>query len=554
MRKTILIVDDNRLNIRTLSDILVGEYDIISASNGKEGLELLREKRKDIVLVILDIIMPVMDGIEFLKEYVKDDNIKNLPVIVVTNSDADMEKECLSYGVWDFISRSVQPDVLRFRVFNAIKRSRQYVQDFDELTGIYRRKRFYSATRELMDNNPNRKFAFIKLDIDRFKMINSFYGTDEGDRLLRFVARKIHSILGKRDDCTYGRVHDDIFAFCVPIDIDIESFIMNDLINSIDTYKASYYIKVSIGIYMISDNTCNVTTMYDLASLAVNECKGQYSKSYAYYNDSMRTSIVKEQKIINQMHSALENDEFKVFLQPKYDVNTKKPYGAEALVRWIKPDGTIIYPNDFIPVFESNGFIIQVDYYVWEQVCRHIRESLDAGIDVAPISVNISRVNLYNPDFLESLVLLVEKYRISPKLLNLEFTESVFVDEVKLISDTIKYLHKCGFKIMMDDFGSGYSSLNVLKDMDFDIVKIDMKFVSEGGNEKGKIILKSIVDMAKMLGMKTIAEGVETDEQVDMFTKLSADYIQGYYFAKPMPISVYNDYVDAANKDSGVVA
>ena len=230
----------------------------------------------------------------------------------------------------------------------------------------------------------------------------------------------------------------------------------------------------------------------------------------------------------------------------EYDKVIGLDSGAEALVRWKKADGTIVSPGDFIPVFESNGFIIRLDYYVWDQVCQFIKNNLAHRGDSEVISVNVSRVNLYNPDFLESLVNLVEKYKIPPKYLNLELTESAFSDDARMIQNAVDYLHKAGFTILMDDFGSGYSSLNVLKDIDIDVLKIDMRFLSKGSSEeRGEKILEAVIKMAKSLDMLVIAEGVEEEKQVKMLKRLGCDYIQGYYFAKPMP---KKDYVKLLQK------
>ena len=266
----------------------------------------------------------------------------------------------------------------------------------------------------------------------------------------------------------------------------------------------------------------------------------------ARYTEELRAKIIREQNIINEMEHALETGEFVVYFQPKYELDHCRPSGAEALVRWKKADGTIVSPGDFIPVFESNGFIIRLDYYVWDQVCQFIKNNLAHRGDFEVISVNVSRVNLYNPDFLESLVNLVEKYKIPPKYLNLELTESAFSDDARMIQNAVDYLHKAGFTILMDDFGSGYSSLNVLKDIDIDVLKIDMRFLSKGSSEeRGEKILEAVIKMAKSLDMLVIAEGVEEEKQVKMLKRLGCDYIQGYYFAKPMP---KKDYVKLLQK------
>ena len=260
----------------------------------------------------------------------------------------------------------------------------------------------------------------------------------------------------------------------------------------------------------------------------------------------MGKEMQREQQIINEMDTALEEKQFVVYFQPKYELDGYTPRGAEALVRWKKPDGTMVSPGEFIPVFEKNGFIIKLDYYVWDQVCQLIATALRAGRKPDPISVNVSRVNLYNPNFLESLVNLVEKYRIPPEYLHLELTESVFSDTENVILNAVNYLHKAGFTILMDDFGSGYSSLNVLKDIDLDVLKIDMKFLSKGKDDgRGEKILAAVIQMAKALDMPVIAEGVEEKKQVQMLKRLGCNYIQGYYFAKPMP---QEDYERLARK------
>ncbi len=234
-----------------------------------------------------------------------------------------------------------------------------------------------------------------------------------------------------------------------------------------------------------------------------------------------------------------------MYFQPKYELERLTPYGAEALVRWQRPDGTLVPPGEFIPIFEKNGFIIKSDFYVWEKVCQFIRRELDGGRCPAPISVNVSRVNLYNPKFLETLINLVEKYKIPPKHLNLELTESAFSDNTDMIQDAVDYLHRVGFTIMMDDFGSGYSSLNILKDINLDVLKIDMKFLSKSkmADSRGTKILEAVVRMAQSLKMPVIAEGVEEREQVDFLCSLGCDYIQGYYFAEPMSIDRYKKLI-----------
>lgn len=547
MKNTILIVDDSKLNRGTLADILKDKYKIIEAENGESGLESLEKYKDDIVLVILDIIMPVMDGFAFMEEFKKRESIRNIPIVVATTeNDFETEKRCLELGVWDFIPKIFQPEIIRFRVLNTIKRSMAHSLEHDKLTGLYTVQKFSQRVQVILEENTDTKFTFVRLDIERFKMINNFYGIDAGDRLLVHLAGLIEKYWQNVKNSVFGRVDGDVFGICFEKD----DKKLNDFIlymkQELKKYQAAYYLETAMGIYDIQDNNMDVRNILARATLAAKQCKGQYMVHEARYTEELREKIIKEQNIINEMDHALETEEFVVYFQPKYELNHYKPMGAEALVRWKKADGTIVSPGDFIPVFESNGFIIKLDYYVWDKVCQLIKNNLNHRGDSEVISVNVSRVNLYNPEFLESLVNLVEKYKIPPKYLHLELTESAFSDDARMIQNAVDYLHKAGFTILMDDFGSGYSSLNVLKDIDIDVLKIDMRFLSKGSSEeRSEKILEAVIKMAKSLDMQVIAEGVEEEKQVKMLKRLGCDYIQGYYFAKPMP---KKDYIKLLQK------
>ena len=394
----------------------------------------------------------------------------------------------------------------------------------------------------MLEENPEKTFAFIRLDIDRFKMINSFYGIAEGDRLLKYVAGVIRQSVKSYDLYQFGRINADVFGICIGVeDSDGAISFAQSIREKMKKYEnLNCYLETCAGCYMITDNSMEPSEIYDKATIAAKECKGKYMIHEALYTEKMGEQLWEEQQIVNEMDRALQEEQFVVYFQPKYELEHYAPCGAEALVRWKKPDGTMVSPGKFIPVFEKNGFIIKLDYYVWEKVCQFIREELKAGKDPQPISVNVSRVNLYNPKFLESLIDLVEKYRIPPRYLYLELTESVFSDVETVILRTVEALHKVGFTILMDDFGSGYSSLNVLKNVQLDVLKIDMKFMSKGGEDKrGSKIIEAVIKMAESLKMPVIAEGVEEKHQVEMLKALGCDYIQGFYFSKPMPMEDY---------------
>ncbi|MEG2839374.1 MAG: EAL domain-containing protein [Lachnospiraceae bacterium] len=544
----ILVVDDSIINRSILSKILSTQYTVLEAENGQDAMELIERYNNEIAAVMLDLIMPIMDGYEVLKTLQEDERYKNLPVVVTTGSgNLDSERKALSLGAWDFVAKPYAADIILFRLKNAIDRSQltalkqlRYLADYDVLTGLYNKKKFFDVTRQLLDENPNECFAFLRFDVDRFQLINSFFGTDEGDKLLIYIAKQMAEDAKKCAKSTYGRIESDIVALCVPYNRDQVEDMVRQSKKTLAQFNLNYDIVPSIGIYIIRELSISVEEMYNRATLAAKTCKGSYVDFYAYYDESMSATLTKEQEITNEMNGALEREQFEIYLQPKYNIHTNLPCGAEALVRWIHPKKGIISPDKFIPVFERNGFITKLDYYVWEQACKCLHRWVSQGLRPYPISVNVSRVNIYNPNLAETLLELVQRYQLEPKLLNLELTESAYTDNPMAMKKMMAQLQRHGFSIMMDDFGNGYSSLSLLKDIMVDVLKIDMRFLSVSEFPgRGENIIASVIRMAKWLNIPVIAEGAETVEQVDFLRSVGCDYVQGYYYARPMPVVEY---------------
>lgn len=542
---TILIVDDNEVAKRSLCDALRDEYNILMAENGVEALQVLEKEASNIAIIILDLIMPQMDGISFLEHFNQSQDYKKIPVIVATSTeDEGMEKRCLELGVWDFISKPYNPVLLRFRVKNVVDKSRLIMAERDSVTGLYTKIKFYQIVKQVLKENQNLTYAFARLDIDRFKMINNFYGIREGDRVLITIANELRRVGETFDNFVYARLDNDVFACCIPFKEENIELLVKTIQIQLKKANKDYNIKISCGVYVIEDYDMDVSEMYDRAFLAAKSCKGQFIENIAYYNQSMIENMRQEQFIINDVNKALEEEQFVVYLQPKINLFTDKSFGAEALVRWIHPEKGMISPGEFIPIYERNGIIGRLDQYMWRQVCKLLRRWLDEGKDPAPISVNVSRVNLYNPHLVEILKKIVTEYRIPPHLLNLELTESAFMEDQQLIMNTMGKLHKLGFKIMMDDFGSGFSSLNILKDMELDYLKVDMKFLdTQELNGRGEKVLTSVIRMAKWLQLPAIVEGVETQQQVEFLKCIGCEFAQGFYFARPMPVEQYEAFL-----------
>lgn len=554
---TILIVDDEELLKKSLCAVLNEDYAVMEASNGQEALDVLKEHYKEISVIVLDLVMPVMDGVSFLKQFNKHEKYKNIPIIVATSSDEEeLEHQCLENGVWDFVMKPYNPVLLKFRIRNAIEKSRMIMTERDSVTGIYTKMKFYQEVRKVLNEVSDETFAFVRFDIDRFKMINNFYGLKEGDKVLQTIANELVRIAGVFEHFVYGHLENDVFACCLPYKEENIDLLVNALQLKLKRANKDYNIKMSYGVYIINDYDMDVSEMYDRAFLAAKSCKGKFVENVVYYDESMIENMRQEQYIINEVNRALEEEQFEVFFQPKINLITDKPFGAEALVRWRHPEKGMISPADFIPIYERNGIIGRLDQYMWRHVCQLIRKWLDEGKSPDPISVNVSRVNIYNPHLVDIFKNLITEYKIPPHYLNLELTESAFTEDQGLVMRTMSKLHSLGFKIMMDDFGSGYSSLNVLKDMEVDYLKVDMKFLQdEEFNGRGEKVLTSVIRMAKWLHLPSIVEGVETKEQVDFLKCIGCEYAQGFYYARPMPVEEYERYMekDYQNEPSAVV-
>ena len=542
LKPTLLLIDPHTDN--DLYALLQVEYKVLQCLNEEQALTCLNTKQDEISGIVIND-YPFRQMME-LFQYLDKQAIHQRAPILLLGGNAEEEAEALKQGVWDFVLKPYHAQSLLLRINNALRRSHltiyrqlKYLEEYDSLTGIYNKNKFYTVTKAMIDQVPEQLFAFIRFDIDRFQLINSFFGTEEGDRLLCYIANVLHNFGRKLRCCTYGRIESDIFCLCLSCADLTQTHFFEMIRNALYEYNNEYDIVPSLGIYLVQDRSLSIEAMYNRATLAAKQCKGSYVNCFAYYSEFMSVSIAREQEIINEMNNALEKHQFVVYLQPKIDLTNGKSCGAEALTRWNHPRRQID-PHEFIEIFERNGFITKLDYYIWEQVCAMLRRWIDDGYHPYPISVNISRVDLYNPKLVDMILDLVHKYEIVPELLNLELTESAYNDNPVMLTETIERLQRHGFTIMMDDFGSGYSSLNILKDMDVDVLKIDMRFLSKTKIAgRGENIIASVIRMSKWLNIPVIAEGVETAEQVEFLRSVGCDYVQGFYYEKPIPAEAY---------------
>lgn len=395
---------------------------------------------------------------------------------------------------------------------------------------------FVTGAKRLMAKHPDRDYALVQLDVAKFKIINEQYGEAVGDEILRFFVHSLSQICN--EDQLYVRLTADVFMILTPyvIEEDIYALIMK-LDQKLLGYKDIPY-TLFYGVCYIRDKNENLRKYGDGAAFARQYVKGDALHHIGFYRDDMKEKAKLRKFVEDHMVRALENREFVMYLQPKYSISQNKMIGAEALARWIDPERGMISPADFIPAFEENGFVVKLDYYIWEEACKLLRSRMDQGLSLFPVSVNVSRRHLNDDKFILVLNNLIEKYGLDKTYLELEITETI--DSIHTYQG-VRQLKDNGFVLLMDDFGSGYSSLNTLKNTRFDMIKIDRGFLQDSiSSERGKKIVAHTIQMTKDIGLDMIAEGVETEEQAAFLEECGCDKAQGFYYARPMCIEDFN--------------
>lgn len=410
----------------------------------------------------------------------------------------------------------------------------------DVLTHIPNMRTFSDDVRAMLAQYPEENFVMITMDIHQFRLVNKLFGYSEGDNVLRYFATKIQEIIEAYPKGVYCRMASDIFYVCISENEDVDA-LLSQLQLRMESYPIKFELKLFFGLYRITDCEESIESMIEHSSYARLEVKKSlFQSNTLYYNEKLKEKEYFEEVVAAEKEQALAEGQFEVYYQPKCNLLTQKIVGAEALIRWNSPSRGYLAPANFVPLFEQNGFITELDYYVYENVCKTLREWIDKGYEPVPISVNVSRCDLYDAQLFSRILEIVNKYKIPHKLIEFEITESAFILESKLLSNFADELRKQDFCVLIDDFGSGYSSLNSLKDIEVDVLKIDISFLPASSREiKPSIILASVIDMAKKLGLDIIAEGVENKEQLDLLEKLGCENVQGFYYYHPMPISEF---------------
>lgn len=430
-------------------------------------------------------------------------------------------------------------------------------RDIDELTGLYSISKFQRELNKVISFSNNEKFMILSTDFEKFKITNEHFGYEEGNRILVSFASMLKKLLHLGEfSCRYYADRFLILIRCRD-DVDLEKR-FNEFIANLKTFQKSkkdgYSLSITTGVYYLLPGETDIISIIDKANIARKTAKGSHQNSIAIYNREIKSKIDQEADIEATMDYALSRHEFAVFLQPKISLATERIIGAEALVRWIHPDGRIVNPSSFIPLFEKNGFIVTLDFYVYEAVLKTMAEWRERCFPLIPISVNVSPIHFLSPDFVTKFNELVDFYGIDHKLIELELTESTMINDMAHVSSVMRSFKSLGYVLSIDDFGSGYSSLNVLREIPADILKLDKDFFKDREvNQKSSTIVSYVIHMAKELNLKVISEGVETNSQKEFLKDNNCDMAQGFLFSRPMPICDFEDLLEIQNRQIAAV-
>ncbi|MEA4854337.1 MAG: EAL domain-containing protein [Christensenella sp.] len=546
--KKILLIDGIQSEKDAIREIFRGIYDVYVAEKKEECVKFWLEYHKDICAIIVDAGKLVDRKSGFHRGDYRMFS-RTVPIFAITDyGDIETSEEMVRVGISDVIHRPLQAELARQRIQNLVYKQdkNNELYDHDVLTGLYTETGFLTQVHKLLQAHKEKRFRMLCFDIEKFRLVNDLFGQEEGDRLLQYLGGKFvlwlqhHGGIG-------GRFGADRFMLCIPEPSETLEKIQGEVYGWIRAYPLDFKLSFPFGSYRIIDHTIPVNQMCDRAVMALSTIKGNYLLHYASYEESMRERLIARQEVLNDMETALRENQFEVYFQPVYGLRSGRLAGAEALVRWNHPQKGVLTPAEFLPIFEENGFIVKVDQYVRRQVCMNLQSWQKRGMAPLSAAVNLSRVTARDSGLVMELNRLLEEYGLLPGMLHLEVTESIFSEEEPL-KQNFEKLRANGFLIMMDDFGSGYSTLNLLKNFEVDTLKLDMRFLEDyEENQRSRDIISAIIGLAKTLGMYTVMEGVESAAQVEFLRHAGCDFGQGYYFAKPMPREEYEKLLEKEN-------
>lgn len=524
----------NALKIKDDSKNIFVNYMRIGPENTEAIAELQKDMKEDVSGLIK---VQVYEPMYLCYQPLNIDNLYLLTVIPRNVID-DRYDTLVGYTYWLFAGLALVAIIIFASIIVIEQKTQKEMADIlyvDKITGGYSYEKFHQEALAWIKNDSCNK-ALIAFDIDNFKLINVIFGYERGNEILMDIWSILeHHIRGKG---IFARKYADLFSIMIKFNnVDEINRLCRDIsediikLNIID--KKAFRIIPSMGIYIIGQNEDNLEVIQNYAIMARRHIKNKYDLHYNFYTNSMKNEIINRKNMVDDICEALEGRDFYPHLQPQYDAKTKKMIGAEALIRWIKPNGEFVSPIQFIPLAEEVGIIIDIDEYMFEAVCRQQYIWRSKGYDIVPISVNVSRNRLYHSNFIQECQDILEKYYLTSKDIQIEVTEGTLFEELEVSEQLVNELRNIGFNVLIDDFGMGYSSISMVKDINASELKIDKSFIDDM-SEKGREMTKYVIKIAKIMNMKTVAEGVETKEQYEFLRNNDCDVIQGYYFAKPM--------------------
>ena len=551
LKRRILIVEDEEINRAILGHILNEDYEILYASNGLEALEQIKTHKDELAIVLLDLQMPQMSGMEVLKVMKEEDDLKDIPVIVMT-ADQTTEVDCLKIGAIDFIPKPYPTaEVIQARVTRCIELSekRSIIQstERDSLTGLFNLDYFLRFVRLHDQHYNDMPMDAIILDVNHFRMLNERYGKQYGDSILARLGGRVRQISREVGGLGCRRNADTFYIYC-PHQEDYSRILDKASEGLVDENVSEDRVRLRLGVYSEVDKSLQIERRFDHAKTAANTVKSGYVKAIGIYDTEMHEAELFRERLLEDFKPSLENDRFTVYFQPKFDIRPDHPVlaSAEALVRWDHPELGLISPGMFIPLLEDNGLILELDRFVWRKTAERIRVWKDRQGFSVPVSVNVSRIDMLTPNLKSVFSEILKEYRLSTKDLILEITESAYTGDSDQVIATAMDLRGMGmgFRIEMDDFGTGYSSLGMLSKLPIDALKLDMSFIRSAFRETRDMrMIELIIDIADYLHVPVVAEGVETEEQYLALKELGCDMAQGYYFSKPVPPESFEHFL-----------
>ncbi len=555
--RRILIIEDEPINQMILARYLEGNYSVLLASTGGEAMEIIHKEQDTISLILLDLNLPDIHGLDILSRLNADPRYARLPVIVVT-ADIKAEVDCLTQGAIDFIPKPYPPrEIVLARILRIIELSedRDVLRwtERDQLTGLYNKDFFYHHAVMLDDHHKTLLTDAIVLDINHFHTINDRFGRAYGDKVLQRIAEKALDLVSVSGGIVCRSEADTFYMYC-PHQQDYGDILEKmsvDMDDEDEGAGSENRIRLRMGVYSSVDKSLDIERRFDRAKRAADTVKDSITQAIGIYDDAMYEREILADRLIEDFPAALREKQFQVYFQPKFNITADKPAlcSAEALARWNHPGMGMVSPAVFIPLFEKNGMIQALDYYIWTESARQVRNWKDTlGVSL-PVSVNVSRIDFLDPALVGKLKGIVEEYGLDYKDLILEITESAYIEEAGQIIETIEQLSALGFCIEMDDFGTGYSSLNTLASLPIDVLKLDMELIRSAFlDPKAKRLLEAIIKLAESIEIPCIAEGVETAGQTADLKEMGCDIIQGYYFSRPLPAADFMQFVREEEK------